>query len=59
MAFSSRIFPTQGWDPRLLGLQHGQLGSLPLAPPGKPHSGCRYSTQLDICIHCEMTTSVV
>ena len=31
------IFPTQGSTPPLLCLLHWQLGSLPLAPPGKPH----------------------
>ena len=30
------IFPTQGSNPCLLCLLHWQLGSLPLAPPGKP-----------------------
>ena len=30
------IFPTQGLNPRLLRLLHWQVGSLPLAPPGKP-----------------------
>ena len=30
-----RIFPTQGLNPRLLHLLHGQAGS-PLAPPGTP-----------------------
>ena len=29
------IFPTQGSNPRLLGLQHWQSGSVPLVPPGK------------------------
>ena len=29
------IFPTQGWNPRLLCLLHWQVGSLPLVPPGK------------------------
>ena len=28
------VSPTQGWNLRLL---HWQAGSLPLAPPGKPH----------------------
>ena len=27
------IFPTQGLNPRLLGLLHWQVDSLPLAPP--------------------------
>ena len=29
------IFPTQGSNPHLLRLLHWQVGSLPLAPPGK------------------------
>ena len=29
------IFPTQGSNPHLLHLLHWQVGSLPLAPPGK------------------------
>ena len=32
-----RIFPTQGSNSHLLCLLHWQAGSLPLAPPGKPH----------------------
>ena len=31
-----QIFLTQGWNPCLLHLLHWQVGSLPLAPPGKP-----------------------
>ena len=31
-----RIFLTQGLNPCLLHLLHWQVGSLPLAPPGKP-----------------------
>ena len=30
------IFPTQEWNPHLLGLLHCQEGSLALQPPGKP-----------------------
>ena len=30
------IFPTQGLNPRLLRFLHWQMGSLQLAPPGKP-----------------------
>ena len=30
-------FPDPGIKPHLLGLLHWQTGSLPLAPPGKPH----------------------
>ena len=29
--------PNPGIKPHLLGLLHWQTGSLPLAPPGKPH----------------------
>ena len=36
------IFPAQGSNPHLL---HWQVGSLPLAPPGKPQEG------EDICTH--------
>ena len=32
---SGGIFPTQGWGLCLLRLLHQQVGSLPLAPPGK------------------------
>ena len=32
------IFLTQGSNPRLLSLLHWQVGSLPLVPPGKPHT---------------------
>ena len=31
------ILPTQGSNPSLSGLLHRQMGSLPLAPSGKPH----------------------
>ena len=34
----SRIFPTQRSNLSLLHLLHWQAGSLPLAPPGKPHT---------------------
>ena len=33
------IFPTQGLNPHLSCLLHWQVGSLPLAPPGKPLNG--------------------
>ena len=36
-AFLQGIFPTQGLNLSLLHLLHWQMGSLPLAPPGKPH----------------------
>ena len=32
-----RIFPTQGSNSHLLCFLHWQVGSLPLAPPGKPY----------------------
>jgi len=35
------ICPTQGWNLRLSCLLHWQAGSLPLAPPGKPHKESR------------------
>ena len=35
------IFPTQRSNPRLLSLLHWQVGSLPLASPGKPLQCCR------------------
>ena len=35
-ALLQEIFPTQGLNQRLLCLLHWQVGSLPLAPPGKP-----------------------
>ena len=41
-ALPQGIFPTQGLNPHLLGLQHWQAGSLPLARPGKPQ-GNRYT----------------
>ena len=37
-AFLQGIFPTQGLNRHLLHLLHWQVGSLPLAPPGKPHA---------------------
>ena len=36
-ALFQEIFPTQGLNSDPLHLQHWQVGSLPLAPPGKPH----------------------
>ena len=33
-ALLQRVFPTQGWNPHLFHPLH-QLGSIPLAPPGK------------------------
>ena len=40
------IFPTQGSNLCLLCLLHWQAGSLPLAPPGKPHGVTRRRTFL-------------
>ena len=36
MSFPRGSFPTEGSNPRLLGLLHWQVGSLPVAPPGTP-----------------------
>ena len=36
-AFLQRIFPTLGLNVHLRLLLHWEAGSLPLAPPGKPH----------------------
>ena len=40
-----RIFPTQGSNQHLSGLLHWQVGSLPLAPPGKPLGFICYTLQ--------------
>ena len=40
VALPSGIFLMQGSSPHLLCLLHWQLGSLPLAPPGKPPGKC-------------------
>ena len=40
-AFLQGIFLTQGSNSHLLCILHWQVGSLPLAPPGKPHTRCR------------------
>ena len=37
------IFPTWGWNPRLLCLLHWQAGSLPLPPPGEPDTKAIFS----------------
>ena len=39
------IFPTQGWNLRLLHLLPWQMASLPLVPPGKPEG---FSAQAEI-----------
>ena len=41
-ALPQGIFPTQGWNPRLLCLLHWQAGSLPLLPPGKPQNRAQH-----------------
>ena len=41
-ALLQRIFLTQGSNARLLRLLHWQVGSLPLAPPGKPTGAPTY-----------------
>ena len=38
-ALLQRIFLTQRSNPSLLRLLHGQVGSLPLVPPGSPDAG--------------------
>ena len=40
------IFPTQGWNLQLLCLLHLQVGSLLLAPPGKPIHTLPYIKQV-------------
>ena len=44
------IFPTQGSNPHLLHL-HWQVGSLPLAPPGKPTVLCSTHFFKNPCIN--------
>ena len=39
VALHQGIFPTRGSNPHLLCLLHWQVGSSPLAPPGKPMNG--------------------
>ena len=54
------IFPTQGSNPHLLCLMYWQVGSLPLAPPGRPlglpvsHSGSRLVAQSCPTLCCPM-----
>ena len=43
----SSCFLTQGSNPHLLSLLHRQMGSLPLAPPGKPLSS--YQRLSNVC----------
>ena len=48
------IFPTQGLYSHLWGLLHGQVGSLPLVPPGKPKYSICPSGACSI-IFCEVS----
>ena len=41
------IFLTQGWNPRLLCLQHWQAGSLPPVPPGSPGISLPVAKKMD------------
>ena len=46
------LFQTQGSNPSLLCLLHWQMGSLPLAPPGKPlkmHYSAFQKFKIEIC----------
>ena len=43
-AFFQGVFPTQGWNPRLRCLLCWQLGSVPLATPGKQNGDARTGT---------------
>ena len=45
------IFPTQGSNPCLLCLLNWQVGSLPLAPPGKPFGGGQKGKRKEIGEH--------
>ena len=42
------IFPTQGLNPRFLGLLHQQAGSLSLEPPGEPTSPCAGPKKVEV-----------
>ena len=48
------IFPTQRWNPRLLYLLHQQVGSLPLAPLGKPYMKTFNFPATFITIYCSL-----
>ena len=57
------IFLTQGLNSRLLHLPHWQVGSLPLAPPGKPLISlqilinCSFSQTVELhCVHVKTDT---
>ena len=46
------LFQTQGLNPSLLHLLHWQMGSLPLAPPGKPlkmHYSAFQKFKIEVC----------
>ena len=59
--FLQGIFPTQGLNSCLLYLLHWQEGSLPLAPPGKPHpelnSWRGFWLALESCVHWTYLTA--
>ena len=48
-AFLHDLFPTQGSNTCLLCLLHKQVGSLPLAPPGRAHTSGEQSSPTDTC----------
>ena len=48
------IFPTQGSNPGLLSLLHGQADSLPLVLPGKPFRGKLVSQNLVLRAHSSL-----
>ena len=48
------LFPTQGWNPPLLCLLRWQVGSLPLASPGKPQT----SGMVEVLISLSSSVSV-
>ena len=51
---SSRDLPNQVSNPHLLHLLHCQVGSLPLAPPGKPQTALlQNNTELYPCFRTE------
>ena len=55
------IFPTEGSNLRLLRLLHWQAGTLPLAPPGKPHSTLQVFSNISCvrlcpCVTCDHIT---
>ena len=59
-ALLQRIFLTQGSNPHLLRRLHWQVGSLPLAPPGKPFLSIllpKGTTRPRVCINQESCVS--